>query len=92
METLSIYNLIKTVEIIINDNLSINSTKRMTIYKSEVVKLRLVDNPETLDLIKIHYVNGDTDELHFMRVTEIDGVQPTSNLDLYEKLKTIFDA
>ena len=92
METLRINSNATNVEIIVNDDKAINGTKRIDIRKTNVVKLRLVDNPETLDMIKIHYVNGDSDELHFSRVTTINNQTVTDNLDLYNKLKVLFDA
>lgn len=79
-------------EIVVEDGLSINKTKRMSIWKSDVVKLRLVDVPEMLDIVKVYYTNGDVDELHFTIVTSVEGEAPTDNLDLYNKLKVLFDA
>ena len=92
METLTITSGVNNVEIEINGGLSINGTKRMSIRKANVVKLRLVDNPQTMDMIKIHYCDGDSDEIHFTRVTDIDGATPTSNDDLYNRLDAIFNA
>ena len=79
-------------------NPSIDGSKELLInHEINVARVRLIDNPETLDVVKIYMVDGEVLELHFSVGVEVDnGVDPpvvaTSNQNLIDLIENLFTA
>lgn len=70
---------------------SIDGSKEILInHRINVARVRLVDDPTTLDIVKVYMVDGETIELHFSVGVTVDGVAATSNQDLIDKIETLF--
>lgn len=65
--------------------------KKMAVNKSDVARIRLRYNPETLDIVKVFYNDGTVDELHF---SSVDKVGNNESIDdngiLFDELIEIF--
>ena len=56
--------------------------KGQLINHDNVVRVRLLDIPSELDIVKIHLADGDVIELHFAVGVTVDGQTATSNAHL----------
>lgn len=59
-------------------------------YAQQVPRVRLIEEPEVLDIVKITLSDGETIELHYGIGVIIDGTQATSNTHLMQLLLTLF--
>ena len=72
-------------------NPSIDGSKEILInHNVNVSRVRLVDDPETLDLVKIYLTEGETIELHYSAQVKINGVLASDNQDLINKIEQLF--
>lgn len=85
---------------------SIDGSKRLTINdKVNITRIRMIDNPDTADMVKIYMVDGEVLELHYQvhypehladgsidwGVT-VGGVKATSNEELHDLLDDLIKA
>ena len=76
------------VYIVFNDT-TFEDIEKATILKSNVSRILLKKNAELGGIIEILYNDALSDQLHFDEIDNINGVEVTSNLDLYNKLSAI---
>jgi hypothetical protein len=77
------------VNVVINP--SINQTKQLLInHEINVARVRLLDAPETADIIKVYMVDKDVLELHYLAGVDVSGTLATSNQHLFDLLTDLF--
>ena len=69
----------------------IDGSKKILInHEINVTRVRLIDDPESLDWVKVYMVDDEVLELHFSIGVIVNGVQATSNSHLFDLIESLF--